>query len=174
MLLDTGSPTDFEWQANIVDGRSPRKQRRILKDKGELTCPPGCIGSFAEHADAAVGGRNKIGNEPQQRGFATARWPKNGNQVAGTEFDLRADLVLIAIGFARPVHDGLVKDMGFDLDGRGNILADEHDYATSVPGVFAAGDARRGQSLVVWAIREGRQAARAIDAFLMGETTLPR
>ncbi len=103
-----------------------------------------------------------------------ARVDEERAPIPGTEFDLRADLVLIAIGFSHPLHTGLMEEMGFDRDPRGNILANEDDYQTSVPKVFAAGDARRGQSLVVWAIREGRQAAHAIDKFLMGETTLPR
>jgi glutamate synthase (NADPH) small chain len=94
--------------------------------------------------------------------------------IAGTEFDLKADLALLAMGFLHPVHDGLVKEAGLALDGRGNIKATDQDYKTSRPKVFAAGDMRRGQSLVVWAIREGRQAAQAIDVFLMGRSDLPR
>jgi len=94
--------------------------------------------------------------------------------VAGTEFTLEADLVLLAMGFVHPVHEGLVDGLGLDKDGRGNVKADTVKYQTSNPKVFAAGDIRRGQSLVVWAIREGRQAARAVDEFLMGSSTLPR
>jgi glutamate synthase (NADPH/NADH) small chain len=94
--------------------------------------------------------------------------------IDGTEFDLRADLVLLAMGFVHPVHEGMVADLGVDLDPRGNVAADQLRYATSRENVFAAGDMRRGQSLVVWAIREGRQAAHAIDLHLMGETDLPR
>src|SRR5687768_14027095 len=94
--------------------------------------------------------------------------------VSGTEFELKADLVLLAMGFVSPVHDGLVQELGLELDQRGNVKANTDDYRTSHPTVFAAGDMRRGQSLVVWAIREGRQAARAVDELLMGETTLPR
>jgi glutamate synthase (NADPH) small chain len=78
------------------------------------------------------------------------------------------------MGFVHPVHDGMVKNLGVKLDGRGNVEANMLNYKTSVEKVFAAGDTRRGQSLVVWAIREGRQAARAVDEFLMGSTTLPR
>jgi glutamate synthase (NADPH) small chain len=92
----------------------------------------------------------------------------------GTEFDLRADLVLLAMGFLSPVHEGLVSDLGIALDGRGNIAANTVDYRSSIDKVFACGDMRRGQSLVVWAIREGRQAARAVDLFLEGESALPR
>jgi glutamate synthase (NADPH/NADH) small chain len=96
------------------------------------------------------------------------------NPVAGSEFALKADLVLLAMGFVSPVHEGLVASLGLETDSRGNVKADTRGYATSVPKVFAAGDARRGQSLVVWAIREGRQAARAVDEFLMGTSNLPR
>jgi glutamate synthase (NADPH/NADH) small chain len=94
--------------------------------------------------------------------------------VAGTEFEIEADLVLIAMGFVHPVHEGLLKSLAIELDPRGNVKADTDAYATSIKKVFAAGDMRRGQSLVVWAIREGRQAAHAVDKFLMGSTTLPR
>ena len=94
--------------------------------------------------------------------------------VAGSEFEIEADLVLLAMGFVHPVHEGLVKTLDVALDNRGNVSADTNGYLTSVPKVFAAGDMRRGQSLVVWAIREGRQCAHSVDKFLMGATTLPR
>jgi glutamate synthase (NADPH/NADH) small chain len=94
--------------------------------------------------------------------------------IAGTEFEIEADLVLLAMGFVHPVHEGMLKSLEVALDQRGNVSADTSAYQTSVPKVFAAGDMRRGQSLVVWAIREGRQCAHAIDKFLMGSTTLPR
>ncbi|HXY89697.1 MAG TPA: glutamate synthase subunit beta, partial [Xanthobacteraceae bacterium] len=94
--------------------------------------------------------------------------------LAGSEFELAADLVLLAMGFVHPVHEGMIRTLGVKLDARGNVAADTDAYRTSLPKVFAAGDMRRGQSLVVWAIREGRQAAHAIDKFLTGSTTLPR
>jgi glutamate synthase (NADPH/NADH) small chain len=94
--------------------------------------------------------------------------------IAGTEFELPADLVLLAMGFTNPVHEGMLKDLSVSLDPRGNVKADTIGYKTNRWKVFSAGDMRRGQSLVVWAIREGRQAARAIDEFLMGSTLLPR
>jgi glutamate synthase (NADPH/NADH) small chain len=94
--------------------------------------------------------------------------------VAGTEFEIEADLVLLAMGFVHPLHEGMLKALDVALDNRGNVSADTDAYATSLPKVFAAGDMRRGQSLVVWAIREGRQAAHAVDKLLMGSTTLPR
>jgi glutamate synthase (NADPH/NADH) small chain len=94
--------------------------------------------------------------------------------IAGTEFELPADLVLLAMGFVHPVHEGMLKTLGVALDQRGNVKADVEDYKSSLDKVFACGDMRRGQSLVVWAIREGRQAAHAVDKFLMGSTLLPR
>jgi glutamate synthase (NADPH/NADH) small chain len=94
--------------------------------------------------------------------------------IPGTEFVLEAELVLFAMGFVHPVHEGMIDELGVAKDPRGNVKATEVDYKTSVDKVFAAGDMRRGQSLVVWAIREGRQAARAIDEFLMGSSVLPR
>jgi glutamate synthase (NADPH/NADH) small chain len=94
--------------------------------------------------------------------------------VPGTEFTLNADLVLLAMGFVHPVHEGMIEKLGVKLDGRGNVEANTLAYQSSKAKIFAAGDMRRGQSLVVWAIREGRQAAHAIDKFLMGSTTLPR
>jgi glutamate synthase (NADPH) small chain len=94
--------------------------------------------------------------------------------VAGTEFEVDADLVLLAMGFVHPVHKGMIDELALELDQRGNVKADTVAYQSSNPKVFAAGDMRRGQSLVVWAIREGRQTAHAVDKFLMGSTTLPR
>ena len=94
--------------------------------------------------------------------------------IAGTEFELEAQLVLLAMGFVHPVHEGMLKTLAVDLDQRGNVRANTSDYKTSLPNVFSAGDMRRGQSLVVWAIREGRLCARAIDQYLMGSTTLAR
>jgi glutamate synthase (NADPH) small chain len=94
--------------------------------------------------------------------------------IPGTEFEIAADLVLLAMGFVHPVHEGMIKSLALELDPRGNVKADTLAYRSSNPKVFAAGDMRRGQSLVVWAIREGRQAAHAVDKDLMGSTTLPR
>ncbi len=96
------------------------------------------------------------------------------HEVAGSEFHIKADLVLLAMGFVNPVATGLVESLGLTLDSRKNIKANDLDYVTSKPNVFVAGDARRGQSLVVWAIREGRQCARSVDQFLMGKSDLPR
>jgi glutamate synthase (NADPH) small chain len=94
--------------------------------------------------------------------------------IPGSEFELDAELVLLAMGFVHPVHDGMIRSLNVALDRRGNVAASTDDYQTSVEKIFVAGDMRRGQSLVVWAIREGRQAAHAVDKFLMGASSLPR
>ena len=93
-------------------------------------------------------------------------------EVPGTEFILDADLVLLAMGFLGPERKGMLDQLGVAINERGNVATDV-EKMTSVPGVFAAGDMSRGQSLIVWAIREGRQAARFIDKYLMGSTDLP-
>ncbi len=103
--------------------------------------------------------------------------PENGGrpemrEVPDSEFEVETDLVLLAMGFLHPEHDGLLTQLGVDLDPRGNVKIGP-DRMSSIPGVFAAGDTARGQSLVVWAIAEGRETARAIDLFLMGDTNLP-
>jgi glutamate synthase (NADPH) small chain len=95
-------------------------------------------------------------------------------EIPGSEFEIKADLVLLAMGYVHPVHRGMLDELGVRYDARGNVGADTDTYASSMPKVFAAGDTRRGQSLVVWAIREGRQCARSIDEFLMGASDLPR
>jgi glutamate synthase (NADPH/NADH) small chain len=95
-------------------------------------------------------------------------------EIPGSEFQLKADMLLLAMGFVHPVHEGMLQELGVDLDPRGNVQADTEQYQTSIEKVFSAGDMRRGQSLVVWAIREGRQCARAVDEFLMGSSDLPR
>jgi len=86
-------------------------------------------------------------------------------EIAGSSFDLKADLVILAMGFIHVVHEGLVADLGVHLDSRGNIATDEN-CMTGVEGIFAAGDSVRGASLVVWAIQQGRETARAIDRYL--------
>ena len=94
-------------------------------------------------------------------------------EIPGSEFEIETELVLLAMGFLHPEHTGLLTDLGVELDGRGNVKVDL-SRMTSIPGIFAAGDAARGQSLVVWAIAEGREAAHHIDKHLMGATALPR
>lgn len=114
---------------------------------------------------------------------AEVEWQQDDNgqwkmtEIAGSEFELKADMVTLAMGFVHPVQDGMLDALDVNFDNRGNVKAStegELAYHTSVEGVFATGDARRGQSLVVWAIREGRQAASAVDAYLTGSTELPR
>jgi len=105
----------------------------------------------------------------------TGKWQMS--EVPGSEFDLPAELVTLAMGFVHPVHEGMIAQTGVELDPRGNVKGETEGpqaYHTSIEGVFAAGDMRRGQSLVVWAIREGRQCARAVDQWLMGHSDLPR
>lgn len=94
--------------------------------------------------------------------------------ISGSEFELPADLVLLAMGFVNPIHDGMLEQLKVAFDARGNVAADTETYESSVKKVFTCGDMRRGQSLVVWAIREGRQCAREVDLFLMGASALPR
>jgi glutamate synthase (NADPH) small chain len=119
--------------------------------------------------------------------YVLVRWDRDDqgrwqmSEVPGSEGELRADLVLLAMGFVHPVHEGMIEEMkseaGLELDARGNVKGateGEKAYYTTVDGLFAAGDMRRGQSLVVWAIREGRQCARAVDEWLMGSSDLPR
>ncbi len=133
----------------------------------------GCVREFAISTKEFVGKNGKV------TGLKTVQVEmKNGKlvEVAGTEKEYKADLVLLAMGFVNPVAS-ILEGFGVEKDARGNAKAGTDvigGYATSVPKVFAAGDMRRGQSLVVWAIREGRQAARAVDEFLMGASELPR
>jgi glutamate synthase (NADPH/NADH) small chain len=115
-----------------------------------------------------------VGEAGAVKRMRCARCDSSFKPIPGTEFELPADLVLLAMGFVHPVHEGMIRDLGVALDQRGNVKADTNHYVSSVSKVFAAGDMRRGQSLVVWAIREGRQAAYAVDKFLMGASTLPR
>ena len=127
-----------------------------------------------------VGTLEFVGENGVLTGVKCCQVDEKRQPVAGTEFILKADLAFIAIGFRGPFENGVLKDLGdrldIGVDGRGStfVKANEIDYRTSVDGLWAAGDVRRGQSLVVWAIREGRQAAHDVDKQLMGETTLPR
>jgi glutamate synthase (NADPH/NADH) small chain len=124
--------------------------------------------------DFSVATARFIGENGQVTALECIRLDSQMKQMPGTEFQIPADLVLLAMGFVHPVKAGMIEELRVDLDPRGNVKANELDYRTSRGKVFAAGDMRRGQSLVVWAIREGRQAASAIDKFLMGKTDLPR
>ncbi|PLK27371.1 glutamate synthase subunit beta [Novosphingobium sp. TH158] len=127
--------------------------------------------------DWAINAKRVIGKDGQVTGLECVRveWVNGKMQeMAGTEFTLKADLILLAMGFVGPRKQGLLDQAGVELDARGNVFADTFSYRTSDPQIFACGDMRRGQSLVVWAIREGRQAARAVDEALMGASQLPR
>ena len=119
----------------------------------------------------------RVQGENDVTGLECVRVEWQGGQmqeIPGSTFTLKADLILLAMGFLGPRQQGLLDQAGVELDGRGNVAANMTDYRTSDPQVFACGDMRRGQSLVVWAIREGRQAARAVDEMLMGVSELPR
>ena len=132
--------------------------------------------------DWAVATKRFEGRDGKVEKLIAARvaWQKNEagqtvmKEVPGSEFEMKADLVLLAMGFLGPVQSGLLEQLAVEKDARGNVAADTDRYRTSTAKVFAAGDMRRGQSLVVWAIREGRQCARAVDEFLMGCSELPR
>jgi glutamate synthase (NADPH/NADH) small chain len=147
-----------------------------LKMRTSSSHEEGCERDFAVLTKRALGDGGKL------RALECVRveWRKGADgrmamqEVAGSAFELKADLVLLAMGFVGPRKPGLVEQSGVELDARGNVKADTSAYRTSVPRLFAAGDMRRGQSLVVWAIREGRQCARAIDESLMGASQLPR
>lgn len=156
------------------------------QENKELTWPywPYKLRTSSSHEEGcerefAIATKEFIGENGKVTGLKTVRveW-KDGKmvEVPGSEQVMKADLVLLAMGFTSPVAS-ILEGFGVDKDARGNAKATTDftgGYATSVPQVFAAGDMRRGQSLVVWAIREGRQAARAVDEFLMGSTDLPR
>ncbi|MCB2089584.1 MAG: FAD-dependent oxidoreductase, partial [Sphingomonadaceae bacterium] len=127
--------------------------------------------------DWAVLTKRVVGEGDKVTGLECVRveW-KDGQmqEVPGSTFTLKADLIFLAMGFLGPKKAGMLEQSGVELTERGNIAADTDSYATSEDMVFACGDMRRGQSLVVWAIREGRQCARAVDEALMGVTELPR
>tara|TARA_B100000575_G_scaffold2354_1_gene1865 strand:+ start:187 stop:1629 length:1443 start_codon:yes stop_codon:yes gene_type:complete len=131
--------------------------------------------------DWSVATKAFTGDDGRLTGLELVRneWKQNENgqfsmvELPATEFHLKADLVLLAMGFVHPKPKGLLDELDVALDERGNVKADETSYKTSRENVFVAGDMRRGQSLVVWAIKEGRRAARAVDEHLMGMSTLP-
>ena len=146
-----------------------------LKLRTSSSHEEGCDRDFAVTTVCAVG-QDQI----QAIECARVEWTPGADgraqmtPMAESQFTLPADLVLLAMGFVGPRRTGLVEQAGVALDARGNVKADTEDYRSSAPRIFACGDMRRGQSLVVWAIREGRQCARSVDEFLMGESQLPR
>lgn len=155
-----------------------------LKLRTSSSHEEGCERDWAITTKAFKAGEGKEKDRVKAVVFARVEWQKDEKtgmhkmvEVPGSEFEQPADLVLFAMGFVSPVAKGLIDDLGLEKDARGNVKAateGKQAYYTSNPKVFAAGDMRRGQSLVVWAIREGRQCARAVDEFLMGESVLPR
>ena len=127
--------------------------------------------------DWAILTKRVVGENGKVTGLECVRLEWQGREmkeVPGSEFTLRADLILLAMGFVGPRKGGMLDQAGVEYDPRGNVLADTHSYRTSQDKVWACGDMRRGQSLVVWAIREGRQCARSVDEALMGVSELPR
>lgn len=187
---DTGSDC---IGTSVRQGAASVTQLEILpkppvKENKELTWPnwpnklrssssheEGCQRDWSVTTKAFIGRQGRVNKaqivrvdwqqDPQGRWVMT--------EIPESEFELKADLVLLAMGFVHPVHEGMLQELGVALDGRGNVQANTQHHQTSVDKIFVAGDMRRGQSLVVWAIREGRQAARAVDEFLMGYSELP-
>ncbi|WP_038249391.1 glutamate synthase subunit beta [Ghiorsea bivora] len=147
-----------------------------LKMRTSTSQEEGCERDFSVTTKRFIGENGKV------TGIVCARveWSQDDDgqwkmtEIEGSEFTLKADKVFLAMGFVHPVHEGMLEELAVAQDERGNVAANTDDYQTNLDKVFAAGDMRRGQSLVVWAIREGRQAAHSVDTFLMGSTDLPR
>jgi glutamate synthase (NADPH/NADH) small chain len=163
--------------------RPPEKENKTLtwpnwpmKMRTSSSQEEGCERDWSVVTKNFSGNNGKVGKLHAVR----VEWVPNDaggmkmQEIAGSDFEIKADLVLLAMGYLHPVQEGMLKELGIEFDGRGNIKADTNKYQTSIPKVFSAGDMRRGQSLVVWAIREGRQAARSVDEYLMGHSELPR
>jgi glutamate synthase (NADPH/NADH) small chain len=166
------SVTQFE-----IMPRPPEKEDKALswpdwplKLRTSSSHEEGVAREFAVLTKRVAGENNVTGLECVRVEWVGGRM----QEIAGSEFTIPADLILLAMGFVGPRKQGLLQQAGVELDTRGNVKGTEVDYKTSAEGVFACGDMRRGQSLVVWAIREGRQCARAVDEALMGVSTLPR
>jgi len=167
------SVTNFE-----IMPQPPAKENKLL------TWPdwPMKLRTSSSHQEGALRDwsvltKEVVGENGQVTGLKCCRieWVDGQMQeIPGSEFVLPADLILLAMGFVGPKKTGMIPQSGVALDARGNVQADTLRYATSEEGVFACGDMRRGQSLIVWAIREGRQCARSVDEALMGVTELPR
>ena len=157
--------------------RPPEKEDKALswpnwplKLRTSSSHEEGCERDWAVLAKRVIGENDVTGLECVRVEWSGGRM----QEVAGSEFTVPADLILLAMGFVGPKKQGLLDQAGVELDARGNVAANVANYTTSDPQIFACGDMRRGQSLVVWAIREGRQAARAVDEALMGASELPR
>ncbi|MBN8533974.1 MAG: glutamate synthase subunit beta [Rhizobiales bacterium] len=172
--------TSFRQGALSVTQLDIRPKPPELEDK--LTIWPFWPTKFRTSSSQAEGADREfqaatlriIGKNGKVTGVECARVDEKRRPIPGTEFVLKADLVFLAIGFAGSIKEGLLTEAGVAMDKRANVIANDKDYRTDKPKLFVAGDMRRGQSLVVWAIREGRQAARAIDEALMGASVLPR
>jgi glutamate synthase (NADPH/NADH) small chain len=172
--------TSFRQGALSVTQLDIRPKPPELEDK--LTIWPFWPTKFRTSSSQAEGADREfqaatlriIGKNGKVTGVECARVDEKRRPIAGTEFVLKADLVFLAIGFAGSVQEGLITEAGVAMDKRANVIANDRDYRTDKTKLYVAGDMRRGQSLVVWAIREGRQAARAIDEALMGSSVLPR
>ena len=147
-----------------------------LKLRTSSSQEEGCERDFAVLTSQALGNDGRL----EALECVRVEWVKGDDgrmamrEIEGSTFALKADLVLLAMGFLGPRREALLNQAAVELDPRGNVKANTNDYRTTTDKIFACGDMRRGQSLVVWAIREGRQCARAVDQFLMGETNLPR
>jgi len=157
--------------------RPPEKEDKALswpnwplKLRTSSSHEEGCERDWAVLAKRVIGENDVTGLECVRVEWSGGRM----QEVEGSEFTVPADLILLAMGFVGPKKQGLLDQAGVELDARGNVAANVANYTTSDPQIFACGDMRRGQSLVVWAIREGRQAARAVDEALMGASELPR
>jgi glutamate synthase (NADPH/NADH) small chain len=163
--------TQFELLPKPPDERSPSTPWPLwpMQLRMESSHEEGGIRDWSVNTVKFTG--DERGNVKQLHAVRIGPPPKF-EAVPGTEFTIDVDLVLLAMGFLGPVKNGMIEQLGVNLDQRSNVATDEN-YMSSVPGVFAAGDMRRGQSLVVWAIAEGRKAARGVDLYLMGETKLP-
>jgi glutamate synthase (NADPH/NADH) small chain len=163
--------TQFELLPKPPDARAPHTPWPLwpMQLRMESSHEEGGLRDWSVSTVRFSGDEN--GNVKKLHGVRVGTPPKF-EAMPGSEFELDVDLVLLAMGFTGPVRDGMIEDLGVALDNRGNVATDAN-YMSSVPGVFAAGDTRRGQSLVVWAIAEGRQAARGVDEYLMGASRLP-
>ncbi len=165
------SVTQFELLPKPPDERAPSTPWPLwpMQLRSESSHEEGGLRDWSVSTTRFTGDAH--GRVKQLHGLRVGPPPKF-EPIPGTEFTLDADLVLLAMGFLGPVQSGMVGQLALKLDPRGNVATDEN-YMSSQPGIFAAGDMRRGQSLVVWAITEGRKAARAVDVYLMGESKLP-
>ncbi|HIP68772.1 MAG TPA: glutamate synthase subunit beta [Chromatiales bacterium] len=166
--------------------RPPEKEDKLLtwphwpnKLRTSTSQEEGCERMFSVATKEFIGENGKL----KALKCIKVEWNKDENgqwqmtEVEGSEFELKAELATLAMGFVHPVHEGMLEELGVALDDRGNVQGSTEGsdaYKTSIEGVFSAGDMRRGQSLVVWAIREGRQCARTVDEYLMGRSELPR